>query len=258
MDLGLADRVVVVTGASSGVGLETARMLLDEGALVAACARDADRLHAALGEHGSRCHLFQCDVTDEAAVTKFVESTVAAFGGVDAVVCNAGRSLMASIDETTDDQIRDEFELKIFGTLRILRAARPKLAASQVGSIVVVNAALSRQPEARLAVTSSARASLLNLTKTLSTAWGSEGIRVNSVLLGLIDTGQWSRRFYSADTDLDFAAWSAQIADDRRIVLGRFGTAREVAFPIVTLLSPLSSYTTGATVDVGGGVARYL
>lgn len=258
MDLGLADRVVIVTGASSGVGLATARMLLAEGALVAACARNLDRLHDALGEHGSRCHLVECDVTDTSAVAEFVDSTARTLGGVDGVVCNAGRSLMASIDETTDEQIRDEFELKIFGTLGVLRAARPHLAASPVRSVVVINAALARQPEPMLAVTASARAALLNLTKTLSVSWGADGIRVNSVLLGLIDTGQWSRRYDAADTDLDFARWSAGIAADRRIVLGRFGTAEEVAFPIVSLLSPLAGYTTGATVDVGGGVARYL
>lgn len=258
MDLGLAGRVVVVTGASSGVGLATARMLLAEGALVAACARNLARLQEALGEHGSRCHLVECGVTDPSAVAEFVASTVAALGGVDAVVCNAGRSLMASIDDTTDEQIRDEFELKIFGTLCVLRAARPHLAASPVGSAVVVNAALSRQPEPALAITSSARAALLNLTKTLSATWGADGIRINSVLLGLIDTGQWSRRYDAAGTELDFAQWSADIAADRRIVLNRFGTAEEVAFPIVSLLSPLSGYTTGATLDVGGGVARYL
>jgi len=142
--------------------------------------------------------------------------------------------------------------------LNIVRSARAALAASEHGSVVNVNAILSRQPELRLAATSSARAALLNLSHSLSEDLAGDGIRVNSVLLGLIDTGQWRRRFEQSGTDLDFADWSATITKDRGIKLGRFGTADEVAFHILTLLSPLSGYTTGATIDVGGGVGRYV
>lgn len=264
MDLGLRDRTVLVTGASSGVGLATARMLLAEGANVAACARDAERLTTTLEvarrETGAtgRIHAVAADVTDKVAMTDFVEATVTALGGVDAVVCNAGGSLMASIEETTDDQIRAELELKLFGLLNVVRAAQPHLARSQVASVVAINAILARQPEPRLAITSAARAALLNLTRTLSHSLGAEGIRINSVLLGLIDTGQWSRRYSAAATDLSYEEWSGRLAADRGVVLGRLGTAEEVAFPVLSLLSPLSGYTTGACIDVGGGVARYV
>jgi NAD(P)-dependent dehydrogenase (short-subunit alcohol dehydrogenase family) len=268
MDLGLRDRTVLVTGASSGVGLATARMLLAEGAHVAACARDAGRLVHVLGEAQERAraqtgatgqvHALAGDVTDRASMQAFVDSTVTELGGVDAVVCNAGRSLMARLDETTDEQIRDEFELKVFGVLNVVRAARPHLAKSEVASVVAVNATLSRQPEPRLAITSSARAALLNLTRTLSHGLGAEGIRVNSVLLGLIDTGQWTRRYRAAGTEQSYAEWTGELAADRGVVLGRLGTADEVAWPIVSLLSPLSGYTTGATLDVSGGNARYV
>ena len=124
--------------------------------------------------------------------------------------------------------------------------------------MVVVHAILSRQPELRLAVTAAARAGLLNLSRSLATDLASDGIRVNSVLLGLVDTGQWQRRFQDSDSDRDFDAWSADIARDRGISLGRFGTADELAFPVATLLSPRNSYMTGAALDVGGGVHRYV
>lgn len=262
MDLGLTGTTVLVTGASSGVGLATARMLLAEGAHVAACARDVDRLRTALAGAGpGQVHTVSCDVTDRTAVEAFVSLSAEALGGIDGVVCNAGRSLMATLDETTDDQIRDELELKVFGALNVIRAAQPHLAKSQVASVVAVNAVLARQPEQRLPVTSAARAALLNLTKSLTAPLGAEGIRINSVLLGLVDTGQWTRRYQSSGAaagGLSYDKWAAELAADRGIVLGRLGTADEVAFPILSLLSPLSGYTTGATLDVAGGVTRYV
>ncbi|EOM74482.1 SDR family oxidoreductase [Rhodococcus rhodnii] len=260
MDLRLAGRTVIVTGASSGVGLATARMLLAEGAHVAGCAREIGRLRAAFEGIGdpAALHLATCDVTDRESVEQFVAGVVERFGGVDGLVCNAGRSLMATLPGTTDDQIREEFELKIFGSWNLVRATRAALAESESGSVVNVNAILSRQPETKLAVTSAARAALLNLTHSMAEELAADGTRVNSVLLGLVDTGQWRRRFESSGTDLDYDDWSAEIAADRGIALGRFGTAEEVAFPILTLLSPLAGYTTGSSIDVGGGVGRYI
>nr|WP_257956910.1 SDR family oxidoreductase [Nocardioides sp. B-3] len=140
----------------------------------------------------------------------------------------------------------------------MVRAARKAPANSEGGSVVNVNAILSRQPEPGLAITSAARAALLNLTHSMAEELAVEGTRVNSVLLGLVDTGQWRRRFEGSGTDQDYDARSAEIAADRGIGLRRFGTADEVAFPITTLLSPLSGYTTGASIDVGGGVGRHV
>src|SRR5699024_7110725 len=109
-----------------------------------------------------------------------------------------------------------------------------------------------------LAITSSARAALLNMTKSMAHSLGEEGIRINSVLLGLIDTGQWVRRYQDTGTTTPYEIWVQELAVERGIVLGRLGTAIEVAWPILSLLSPLSSYTTGACIDVGGGIAHYV
>ncbi|MFF2083001.1 SDR family oxidoreductase [Nocardia sp. NPDC058176] len=260
MDLQLRDRAVLITGASSGIGLATARLLAQEGVRLALCARDEERLRAATADLAERTEIVTaaCDVTDRADVESFVTEATARLGGLDGVVCNAGRSLMSTIDDTTDQQIRDEFELKIFGALHVVRAARPALAASDAGSVVIVNAILSRQPESRLAVTAAARAGLLNLSHSLAADLAADGIRVNSVLLGLVDTGQWQRRYAESGSPDDFTEWSAEIARDRGIAARRFGTAEELAFPITTLLSPRNSYTTGATLEVGGGVHRYV
>lgn len=260
MDLRLEGRVVVVTGASSGVGLAVARYLVQEGGRVIACARDLSRLERAVAslDGPGKVHPVGCDVTNRAQVEAMVAETVDVFGVLDGLVCNAGRSLMATLPDTSDEQLREELELKIFGAWHVIRAARPHLAASDAASVVNVNAILAKQPETRLAATSAARAALLNFTRSLASELGPDGIRVNSVCLGLIDTGQWRRRYEVAGTQQSYEGWSAEIAADRGIALGRFGRAEEVAFPVVTLLSPLSGYCTGASIDVGGGVSRYV
>lgn len=258
MDLGLSGRTVLVTGGSSGVGLATVRALLDEGARVATCGRDAGRLAGAAARLGGGERLLTgvCDVRDADAVREFTERAVGAFGSLDGLVNNAGQSRMKGLAESTAEDWRDELELKFAGVLNPLHAARPHLAASDAASVVNVNAVLAKQPEPRLITTSAARAGILNLSKSLATELAPEGIRVNSVCLGLIDTGQWARRHAAAASGLSYEDWQAELAADRGIALGRLGRAEEVAYAIVALLSPRASYTTGTSIDVCGGVGR--
>ncbi|MEV0024476.1 SDR family oxidoreductase [Streptomyces atroolivaceus] len=259
MDLGLADRTIVVTGGSSGVGLATVRALLDEGARVATCGRDADRLAkaaAGLGAGSDRLLTGVCDVRNADAVSDFVRRTAEEFGGIDGLVNNAGQSRMKGLDDSTAEDWRDELELKFAGVLNPLQAARPHLAASGAASVVNINAVLAKQPETRLITTSAARAGILNLSKSLSVELAGDGIRVNSVCLGLVDTGQWTRRHAASDSGLTYEEWQAELAEDRGIALGRLGRAEEVAYAVVTLLSPRASYITGTSIDVCGGVGR--
>lgn len=263
MDLKLSNRAIIVTGGSSGVGLALVDDLLSAGARVATCARHIDRLRSAtegLANHDAdRLLVEACDVRQADQVEAFVWRAVDRFGAVDGLVNNAGQSLMKRFDDTTAGEWLDEFELKFGGVLNPLTAARPWLAASDGASVININAVLARQPEPRLAATSAARAGLLNLTKTLSVELASDGIRVNSVLLGLIDTGQWRRRYEQRSDDLDrsWEEWSAALAADRGIALGRLGVAAEVSFIVTMLLSPRASYVTGTSIDVAGGVGRY-
>ncbi|MFE2058491.1 SDR family oxidoreductase [Streptomyces sp. NPDC059446] len=259
MDLGLADRTIVVTGGSSGVGLATVRALLDEGARVATCGRDAGRLAeavAGLGAPAGRLLTGVCDVRDADAVRGFVRRTAEEFGGIDGLVNNAGQSRMKGLDDSTAEDWRDELELKFAGVLNPLQAARPHLAASGAASVVNINAVLAKQPETRLITTSAARAGILNLSKSLSVELAGDGIRVNSVCLGLVDTGQWTRRPAAAGSGLSYEDWQAELAGDRGIALGRLGRAEEVAYAVVALLSPRASYITGTSIDVCGGVGR--
>ncbi|MGH1491124.1 MAG: SDR family oxidoreductase [Acidimicrobiales bacterium] len=257
MRLGLDDKVIVVTGGSSGIGLATAALLLEEGARVAICGRDKQRLADAAATLGQSERLLSvsADVLDADQITGFFDQVVEHWGAVDGLVNNAGQSRMSTYATTTDEQWREELDLKFFGLLRPTRAAEPHLRGSDVGTVVNVNAVLARQPEGRLVATSAARAGALNLTKSLSVELAPD-IRVNAVLLGLIDSGQWRRRFEQADTEQTYDEWCAELAADRGIVLGRLGRPDEAATVIATLLSPRAGYVTGTTVEVAGGVSR--
>jgi NAD(P)-dependent dehydrogenase (short-subunit alcohol dehydrogenase family) len=258
MDLGLSGRSILVTGGSSGVGLATVRMLLAEGAFVGTCGRRADVLAAALDGLAGPERLFHapCDVRDGDAVRAWVTACAERLGGIDGLVNNAGASRMKSLHETTAEDWRDELELKFAGVLGPTLASLPYLRDSDAASVVNINAVLAKQPEKRLITTSAARAGVLNLSASLAQELAVDGVRVNSVCLGLVDTGQWTRRHQAAGGDLDYAAWQAGFAADRGIALGRFGTAEEVAYAVTALLSPRASYITGTAVDVAGGVNR--
>ncbi|WP_019546954.1 SDR family oxidoreductase [Streptomyces sulphureus] len=259
MDLGLSGRRYLVTGGSSGVGLATVRALLAEGADVATCGRDAERLTRAarqLADEGGRLYTEVCDVRDEAAVQQFTQRAAEEFGGLDGLVNNAGSSRMKPFAEATPEDWRDELDLKFSGVLNPLNAALPLLRCSDAAAVVNINAVLAKQPETRLITTSAARAGILNLSKSLSRELASDGVRVNSVCLGLIDTGQWTRRYADSGSPLSYDEWQAELAADRGVALGRLGRAEEVAYAVVSLLSPRASYTTGTSLDVCGGVGR--
>lgn len=257
----MQDDVAVVTGGSSGIGRACVEALLAEGVQVATCGRDAEQLDRALAplaeRYPDRLAWWPADVRDRALVDRLIDNTVDRFGGLQYLVNNAGASRVSTFATTEDHEWIDEVGLKFFGVIHPVRAALPHLAA-RGGAVVNLNAVLARQPEPHLIATGAARAGLLNLSKSLAHELADQRVRVNSVCVGLIDTGQWKRRFDAADSDLDFPAWSAEIAEDRGIDLGRFGTAAEVAAAIVFLLSPRSSYTTGTALDISGGVSRYV
>ncbi len=269
MSFGVKERVAVVTGGSSGIGFETVKLLLQQGAKVAWCGRNEARLEASLealkiefSEELAESHMLivQADVLDKASVTNLIERVVDKFGSIDMLINNAGQGKVADFESTEDEEWISEVTLKYFGVLNPIKAALPYLEKSDIAAIANVNSLLALKPERHMIATSAARAGLLNLSKTLSQEFadkGINGIRVNSILIGMVESGQWRRRYENrSDREKSWEEWIKNIAKERGIPLGRLGKAHEAAQALVFLASPLSSYTTGSVVDVSGGFSR--
>lgn len=262
MSFGVKDRIAVVTGGSSGIGFETVKQLLKQGAKVAWCGRDKARLQESydtLVAHYPLDNMLivQADVLDKISVENLMTLVIKKFGGIDMLINNAGQGKVADFENTLDEEWLSEVTLKYFGVLNPIKAALPYLKQSDIASIVNVNSLLALKPERHMIATSAARAGLLNLSKSLSQEFASEGIRVNSILIGMVESGQWRRRYENrSDRDKTWEQWINAIATERGIPLGRLGKAHEAAQALVFLASPLSSYTTGSVIDVSGGFSR--
>lgn len=264
LTIDLSSRVAVVTGGSSGIGLATAELFLHAGAAVAICGRDAGRLRAAEQQlqatvPDARLLAQTCDVLDPAQVGAFAARVAERFGAADMLVNNAGQGRVSTFADTPDAAWTDELHLKFFSLIHPTRAFLPLLEKSPCGAIVCVNSLLALQPEPHMVATSAARAGAQNLVRSMATEFAPKGVRVNSILIGLVESGQWRRRFEAReDPAQTWEQFTAALAAKKGIQLGRLGKPEEAAQAIFHLATPLSSYTTGSHLDVSGGLARHL
>lgn len=254
MELELAGKVVLVTGGTDGLGLALATGLVREGASVAVCGRDAervDRAEATLSSTGDALSR-QVDVTVPGDLEAFVDAAVARWGRIDGVVHNAGRASAGRIESIDDATWESDFQLKLMAAVRLTRLSLPELRASR-GSIVFTLAMAAKAPVGGSEPSSVNRAAGMALMKALSKELAPDGIRVNAVLVGLIESGQWVRAAAAAGTDLD--EFYARSARDAGIPLGRFGRAEEFADLGAFLLSARASYLTGTAINLDGGLS---
>jgi NAD(P)-dependent dehydrogenase (short-subunit alcohol dehydrogenase family) len=255
MDLELKGKVVLITGGTDGLGLALAAQLAVEGASVAVCGRDPDRLReadAALRDSGGNALAQKVDVTVPEQLHAFVDAVVARWGRIDGVVHNAGRASAGAIESLSDAQWESDFQLKLMAAVRLTRLALPQLRLRR-GAVLFTLALAAKTPGGASEPSSVTRAAGMALMKALSKELAPDGIRVNAVLIGLIESGQWVRAARTADLALD--EFYERFAEDSGIPLGRFGRAREFADLGCFLLSPRASYLTGTAINLDGGLS---
>jgi 3-oxoacyl-[acyl-carrier protein] reductase len=260
MELGLRGRAAIVTGGSKGLGRAIAEELAREGCNVAICARHHEEVVAAgeeLRSLGVTVHAEVADVTDPSQVRSFVSGSVEALGGVDILVNNAGRAHPGNFETLTDDDWREDLDVKLFSMIRCSREALPHMRSRGGGRVINVNAVYGKYPDPAFFATSTIRAACLSFTKVLSMELAKDRILVNSVNIGFVVTPQWENIHQRRAPELSQDEFFAKMAE-AEVPLGRFGSADEVSGIVAFLASDRASYITGASIDVAGGMGKYL
>jgi 3-oxoacyl-[acyl-carrier protein] reductase len=248
----IASRVAVVTGAASGMGRAIAELFAEEGALVAACDRNAAALAGVVDDiraRGGNAQAYPLDVSDPAAVSQVVDDAFDSLGPIGILVNNAGISLPAPIDGPDYDAAWDlTLAVNLTAYVRMVRACLPHLLADGAGRIVNIASTEGLGATPYLSPYTASKHGVVGLTKSLAAELGARGITVNCVCPGPINTGM------TAPIPDDAKAKFAR----RRVPLGRYGEPREVAQMVLNLALPASSFVNGAIVPVDGGLsAKY-
>jgi 3-oxoacyl-[acyl-carrier protein] reductase len=260
VDLGLSGRRAIVTGGTKGLGKAIAAELLAEGADVVICSRneaDLGEVAAELAPLGGSLTALPCDVTDPEQVESFVAAAAETLGGLDILVNNAGAARPGRFATLSDEDWLADTEVKLFAQIRCIRAALPHLRRSGAPRVININAVYARYPDPVFLASSVNRASCLSLSKALSIELGAEGILVNSVNIGYVVTAQWENIRAQRAPGVPAGEFFGEMAA-REVPLGRFGRPDEVAGMVAFLAGDRASYITGASIDVAGGMGKYL
>ena len=262
MDLGLQDKVAIVTGGSEGIGKAAALSMAKEGAAVVIVARRQDVLDQAeqeiLTATEGQVLSISADVTDPATANGIVQRTLNKFGRVDILVNNAGTSMAKAFEEVSQEDWEFDFELKVWGAIRLIQESIPEMRKIGGGRIINVTNLGGRTPGPSSMPTSISRAAGIAITKGLSKDLAKDNILVSTVCIGLIKSGQHQRRFDSraqSDPNLSVDAFYDQLAAGRSVPLGRVGEPEEAGDVIAFLASERASYLTGIAVNLDGGAS---
>ncbi|MFF2010359.1 SDR family oxidoreductase [Streptomyces sp. NPDC058195] len=246
MDLGLKDRVYIVTGATRGLGNATARMLTADGAKVVITGRDAGRAEAAAAELGPDAVGLAADNADPDSARRLLEAAHERFGRLDGILISVGGPAPGFVADNTDEQWRSAFESVFLGAVRLARAAAAELGDGGVIGFVLSGSVY--EPIGGLTISNGLRPGLAGFAKSLADELGPRGIRVVGVLPARIDTD----RVRELDA-LSGDAEAARAAGAALIPLRRYGTPEEFGRAAAFLLSPAASYLTGIMLPVDGG-----
>jgi 3-oxoacyl-[acyl-carrier protein] reductase len=254
MDLGLRDRVCVVTGSTAGIGLASARLLAAEGASVVVTGRDSARVEEARQAAGARLGVVT-DLAEPAAAAELVRETAEALGPVDCLVNNVGVAYQASFDELTDADWEEMWLLNVMTAVRAIRAVLPAMR-ERGGVIVNVSSTAAKRPSTGMPNYSVTKAAMLSLSRLIADLYAKDGIRCNAVTPGPTATGAWLDDGGLADQQAQRSGKSrdevlAAVGAGRP--LGRLAEPEEIAAVVAFLCSDRASYVTGAAWSADGG-----
>jgi 3-oxoacyl-[acyl-carrier protein] reductase len=271
MDLGLGGRACIVTGASRGIGLATARALVREGARVLLVARNEEALeraveacrHEAAAARGAGAEPangaaapYPCDVTRPAAGERVVSACSERFGRIDVLVNNAGTTRRRPLDELTDAEWQAQWELHVMAPMRLMHAAAPVMAERGWGRIVNVSSSSGKRPSPTNAAYTVTKAAQLSLSRVFADAYAKHGVLVNAVAPGPVESELWLERGGLADQAAEEAGSSrdeAIASAAAKVPLGRLGKPEEIAAAIAFLCSERASNVVGVAWSVDGG-----
>jgi NAD(P)-dependent dehydrogenase (short-subunit alcohol dehydrogenase family) len=261
MDLQMQDQVVLVTGASAGIGREAARMFAQEGALVAIAARASDRLDAAVAELEQitgvgRAVAVAADLAVPGEPERVVAQVAKELGSISVLVNNIGYAYQADFEELTDSQWDDLWQLNVMSYVRATRAVLPAMRERQAGVIINVASTAGKRPSPGMPNYSVTKAAVLSLSRLIADTYASHGIRSVAICPGPTTSEAWVENGGLADQVAERKGIShaeALAATGAGRPLGRMATPEEIAASIVFAASPRSSYTTGAAISVDGG-----
>jgi 3-oxoacyl-[acyl-carrier protein] reductase len=255
MDLGLRERVCVVTGSTAGIGRETARVLVEEGARVVITGRHADQVERARHELGAALGVV-CDLAEPAAPERVIAETTGQVGPLDVLVNNVGIAYQLPFEEVTDRQWDEMWQLNVLSYVRAIRAALPGMRERGRGAIVNVSSTAGKRPSTAMPNYSVTKAAVLSLSRLVADLYAGDGIRCNAVTPGPTATEAWLGEGGLADQQ------AARSGTSRREVLeavgkgrplGRLAEPEEIAAVIAFLCSERASYVTGAAWSADGG-----
>ncbi len=260
MDLGLKDRVAIVVASSHGLGQATARAFAAEGCKVAMCSRNLKAVEAAAeeirGKYGAEVYSEAFDVTDAAAVQRFVDNVARRFGRIDICVTNAGGPPAKGFMATTIEEWKRASELNFLSVVYFAHQVIPHMQRNKWGRIVTITSVAVKQPVADLVLSNSVRSAVVGLVKSLANEFGKDGILVNNVGPGYTATDRLkelaaARSKASGKNEQEiFDGWAVDTA------LKRVGQPEEFANAVVWLASERASYITGQTLLVDGGTYK--
>lgn len=256
MQIDLSEKRVIVTGASRGIGKAIAMAFAQEGARVAICARsesDVASAGAEMSAPASAVIARSVDVTDTKGVKSFVNEVAEAWGGVDVLVNNAGQGRSGNLDTLTPEDILEHANILQMGHFRFTQAVVPHMRRQQWGRIIEVNALAGTIPTPEGIPSVINRASCVALSKSLGMNLAKDGILVNSLNLGWVDTGQWDRHFKEMPANVSRDEFDEMVL--KVVPIGRFGKPEDVAGMALFLASEYASFISAASIDIAGGMA---